>query len=395
MSTGRLMIEMTTSSSMRVNPAVARRVQPVHVWLLMGDSFAKVYSFGRKLLSVAAFGNVAGRSDQNDVDTDGKSECDRKSRASRYAIVRQHPPASSHWPRQESTFDSRPRRTTGLTRPILEPGDCPRTCDNTPMLTLLDIPFAVTPQRTLHLDIRVPPGVTKPALVVYIPVSGMRQCNKEGAPTWLIEHGFAMASIQVRVSPEVIAPLPVYDCKSAIRWLRAHASEYGYDPENIGVWGHSAGGLLASLMATSSDMPQLEGDGPHQGISSRVQAACDECGSPHTLSYFARPEIKARSPGVHHNLSLYLGGPVEERSELATLVSPATYVSTKCPPIFQIHGEADNMVPIEDSIAFHQALLAAGVDSTIRTLPGIGHGWEAALTRDDVVAFFRRALMKE
>ena len=262
------------------------------------------------------------------------------------------------------------------------------------MQTFLDIPYAVTPQRTLALDLRIPPGVTKPPLVVYIPVGGMRLCNKSGAPTWLLDHGFAMAAIQVRVSPEVLAPLPVHDCKSAIRWLRAHANQYGYDPDNIGVWGHSAGGLLSSLLATSSDAPQLEGDGPHQNVSSRVQAACDECGAPHTFTYFVQPEIQARFAHVTENLTLYLGSPVQERRELATLVSPATYISAKCPPIFQIHGEADNIVPIEDSIAFHHALLAAGVDSTIRTLPNIGHGWDAALTRDDILSFFSRTLRK-
>lgn len=262
------------------------------------------------------------------------------------------------------------------------------------MPTFLEIPFSITPQRTLRLDLRIPSWVAKPALVMFIPMGGMRGCNKAGSPTWLLDHGFAMASIEARVSSEVIAPLPVHDCKSAIRWLRAHASEYGYNPDAIGVWGHSAGGLLASLMATSGDVPQLEGDGPHQGVSSRVQAACDQCGSPHTLSYFAQPEIKARFAPVYENLRAYLGGPVEERAELAALVSPATYVSAECPPVFQIHGEADKVVPIEDSIAFHQSLLAAGVDSTIRTLPGVGHGWNESLTRDDVLSFFRRTLVK-
>ena len=58
-----------------------------------------------------------------------------------------------------------------------------------------------------------------------------------------------------------------------------------------------------------------------------------------------------------------------------------------------IHGDEDSSVPLEESIDFHEALRAVGVDSTLRVLPGIGHGWDASLTRDDVVGFFTRTLM--
>src|SRR5262249_26278975 len=90
-----------------------------------------------------------------------------------------------------------------------------------------DIPYAETPQRTLMLDLRVPRADKPMPLVVYIPVGGMRACDRKWAPWYLTEHGFAMASLDVRVSPEVIAPLIVHDCKSAISWLRAHAAQYG------------------------------------------------------------------------------------------------------------------------------------------------------------------------
>ena len=255
-----------------------------------------------------------------------------------------------------------------------------------------EIPYSQTPQRTLRLDLRVPQSDRRSPLVIYIPVGGMRVCDKAWAPWWLTECGFAMASIEVRVSSEAIAPATVHDCKAAVRWLRAHAEQYGYAPNAIGVWGHSAGGNLAALLGTSGGVAELEGDGPHAGVSSRVQAVCDECGAPHDFAWFARSEIKSRFAGVLENLRLYLGGTVEERPALARRVSPQTYISSTCPPMLLIYGAADNVVPVEETVSFHQSLQAAGVDATLRILPGIGHGWDPSLTRDDIVAFFERTL---
>lgn len=256
-----------------------------------------------------------------------------------------------------------------------------------------DIVYVRRPQRELRLDLRVPRVEPRPPLVMYIPMGGMRVCAKEGAPWWLVEHGFAMASIECRVRSEATAPASVHDCKMAVRWLREHADEHGYRGDAIGAWGHSAGGLLASLLATSGDASELE-EGDSRGVSSRIQSACDCCGAPHDLAYFARPEIKAKFAPVAENLRAYLGGWVEELPELARRVSPRTYVSGDTPPILLIHGDADDIVPLEDTVDFHAALVAAGVDATLRILPGAGHSWEASLTRDDEVSFFDRTLRR-
>ncbi|MCG3149207.1 MAG: hypothetical protein PCFJNLEI_02667 [Verrucomicrobiae bacterium] len=258
--------------------------------------------------------------------------------------------------------------------------------------TYTDIVYSRPPQRALRLDLRVPQAERRPPLIMHIPVGGLRCCDRAWTPWWLTDEGFAMASIETRVSPEVTAPAIVHDCKAAVRWLRANAERYGYAPDAIGVWGHSAGGLLASFLATSGDIAEVEGDGGHPGVSSRVQAACDQCGAPHDFSWFARPEIKSRFPGVVGNLRAYLGGLVEEKPELARQMSPQTYVSRNCPPVLLIHGENDDVVPVEETINFHQALTAVGVDSTLKILPGIGHGWDGALTHADIAAFFQRTL---
>ena len=257
-----------------------------------------------------------------------------------------------------------------------------------------DLPFTATPQRTLRLDLRVPQSAGRLPLVLYIPMGGMSSCVKEQAPWWLTEYGFAMASIEARVSSEAIAPAAVHDCKAAVRWLRVQADQYGYAPDAIGVWGHSAGGHLAALLGTSGAVAELEGAGGDAGVSSRVQAVCDECGVPHDLTWFGRPEVAARFPGVADNLRRYLGGAVEDRLELARRVSPQTYVTKSCPPVLLIHGAADDVVPVDEMVNFHQILQSAGVDVTLRILPGIGHGWAAALTQSEIIAFFKRTLQR-
>lgn len=256
----------------------------------------------------------------------------------------------------------------------------------------LDIAYRETPERTLCLDLRVPHSDEKPPLIVYIPMSGMRSCAKENAPLWILEHGFALASIECRVSSEAIAPAAAHDCKAAVRWLRAHASEYGYNGDAIGVWGSSAGGLLASLIATSGNAADLKEATEYSNVSDEVQAACDLCGAPHDLMYFAKPQVQSEFAGVTENLRLYLGGPVQERAELAKLVSPSTYISKQCPPILLIHGDEDTVVPVAETIEFHRLLLGFGIDAALKVLPGAGHGLPESLTKPHTLEFFQRTL---
>jgi len=258
-----------------------------------------------------------------------------------------------------------------------------------------DIVYATTPQRELRMDIRVPqsPDGKPLPIVLFIPMGGMRICDKESAPWWFTDYGFAMASIECRVRDEAIAPAAVHDCKAAVRFLRRYAADYGFNGNAIGAWGRSAGGLLASLLATSGDRPELRVK-PDDGISDAIQAACDQCGAPHDFFYFTRADIIEKYAGVAENIRLYLGGEIAAQPELARLVSPSSYISPQCPPVIIFHGDQDTAVPLDESIDFHQKLLGAGVDSTLHAIKGGGHSLEEAIIRDDIVAFFRRVLVE-
>jgi acetyl esterase/lipase len=263
--------------------------------------------------------------------------------------------------------------------------------------TILDLTYADYDGLKLGMDLYLPPPQNTPfPTIMYIPVGGWRASKRvdlrhQFAAHDFTQHGFALAVIDCRVTPDVIAPATVFDCKAGIRWLRAHAAEYGLDADKIGTCGRSAGGHLSALLAVSGDRPELEGDGGNAGFSTIVQAAVDQCG-PSDLERMADPDLAAKHPMLQQVTDNFLGGATAEHRDLARLVSPLRHVSADCPPMLILHGEIDPTVPLEESLIFHEALTAVGVDSTLNVLPGIEHGWDWDLTHDRIVEFFERTV---
>ena len=125
--------------------------------------------------------------------------------------------------------------------------------------------------------------------------------------TWLpYKEGIAVASISYRFSQDAKFPAQIHDCKGAIRWLRAHADQYGYSADKIAVVGSSAGGMLAALLATSADLPELEGNvGGNLNYSSRVEAPVDFYGATDFILRSKTQPRNANNPGsVVHDLSV-------------------------------------------------------------------------------------------
>ena len=258
-----------------------------------------------------------------------------------------------------------------------------------------DLVFAKTPQRELALDLYVPDGVENPPLIVWVHGGAWRTGSKAKPPAlWLLDRGYAVASISYRLSQQAIFPAQIHDCKAAIRWLRAHASKYKYDAEKVGVWGPSAGGHLVALLGTSGGVKELEGDLGHGTQSSRVQAVVD---------YFGPTDVTAMSkfPGQQHHdapdspESQLLGGPVQQNKDKAARANPITYVTPDDPPFLLVHGDADPIVPINQSELLHAALRKASVPAVFLPLQGAGHGGPQFHTEpmhDAVAAFFDRQI---
>jgi acetyl esterase/lipase len=185
----------------------------------------------------------------------------------------------------------------------------------------------------------------------------------------LAARGFVVASANYRLGPHAPWPAQIVDAKCAVRYFRAHAKELRIDRNEIGVWGHSAGAHLASLVGTAG--PDAGWDvGSYAGESSAVEAVADFAG-PSNLTTLG----EEGGPGlVQDNFESLLGHiPPEQIPVELEAASPVTHVSTGDPPVLVIHGDMDPIVPISQSEEFVHALQSAGVPVSFVVVHGGGH----------------------
>jgi len=260
---------------------------------------------------------------------------------------------------------------------------------------LKDIPFASIEGKDLMLDLYLPEEAENPPLVLWIHGGGWSGGNKKWCHVkWLTDHGFAVASTSYRLSQHAKFPAQIHDVKAAVRWLRAHAESYGYDPERIAVAGESAGGHLAALLGVSGGVKALEGDiGEDTGVSSRVSAVVNYFGaSDFILRSKTQPSRADMVGSVVYNL---LGGPASVLKEQAVLASPAFHVTPNDPPMLILHGVKDNTVLIDQAVRLFEAYIKAGLPVEFIAPEELGHGGDAfyeGLNREVVLEFLKRHL---
>lgn len=257
-----------------------------------------------------------------------------------------------------------------------------------------DVKYGPHAERNV-LDIYVPTDAEGPwPLVIWIHGGGWRNGSKGGGgpAIGLLRQGFAVASINYRLSGNAPFPAQIEDCKAAVRFLRAHARQYGVDPERFGVWGSSAGGHLVALLGAAGDVQALEGDvGDHDGVSSRVQAVCDWYG-PTDLLQMGGSHDQPGSPE-----SLLIGGPIQENKDKAVRANPINYVSADDPPFLILHGTSDPVVRYQQSELLAEALKKVGVECTLVPLEGAGHGgpqFQSPEVQKQVAEFFSQHLKR-
>jgi acetyl esterase/lipase len=242
---------------------------------------------------------------------------------------------------------------------------------------LFNLEYAKVDGISLKLDLLMPAKKTdvKPALVVFFHGGSWRGGSKKTCHVgWLTHHGYAVASVDYRLSGQAKFPALVHDSKGAIRWLRANADKYGINAERICAAGASAGGLLSTLVATSGGIKALEGTvGGNLDQSSRVQSALGMF-CPTDLYYNATAE-KERCDQSNCPLYQLLGGKPSERLDMAKLASATAHVTKDDPPVILLYGTADKSLvkPL------HGERLKArydkeGLDATYQLIEGAGHG---------------------
>lgn len=204
-----------------------------------------------------------------------------------------------------------------------------------------------------------------------------------------LERGYAVVSINYRMSGEAIFPALVHDMKAAIRWVRANAEAFQFDPDKIAVWGGSAGGWQTLMAGVSEGIEELDDSSlGNAEYSSAVQAVVSWFPPTNFLlmdTYLEASGLKP-TPGPDHSgpkspESLILGAPIEEIPEIVRSANPETYVRAGLPPMFIQHGSADSTVPYQGSLTFACKLAAANGQNnvTYEILLNAKHGHEEPL----------------
>jgi len=252
------------------------------------------------------------------------------------------------------------------------------------------------------LDLFVPKSDKPLPLIVWVHGGAWAAGSKDGGNPAMkfLEQGYAVAAINYRLSQHAVYPAQISDCKEAIRFLRANAKKYNLNPDKFGAWGSSAGGHLVALLGTSAGAKDLLlADSPHKDVSDAVQCVIDFFGPTDLLKMGAQAGAKSKfdHDGPNSPESKLVGGPIQQKKELAQKANPITYVSKASAPFLIVHGDADPLVPLGQSELLNDALKKARVPVELVTLKGAGHGGPQFNAKDvqaKCEAFFEKHLKK-
>ena len=230
--------------------------------------------------------------------------------------------------------------------------------------------------------------------IVCIHGGGFRAGKREGYDKQcmtLAQNGYVAITVTYRLAPRYQFPAAVYDCKAAVRWLRANAAKYKIDPSRIGVTGGSAGGHLAQFLGVTNGIKEFEGEG-NLDQSSNVACVVNYYGpSDFTKSYDKSVDAKDVLP-------LFFGGDLKTKMAEHVKGSPLTWVSEKSVPTLCIHGTEDKYVAYEQATWLVDKLKANKVEAELLTLQGAGHGFkgdDAKKADAAMLAFFDAHLKKK
>lgn len=206
----------------------------------------------------------------------------------------------------------------------------------------------------------------------------------------LLKRGYAVASVNYRLSGETSHPAGIIDCKTALRYLKAHAGEYGIDPDRVAVSGDSSGGHYALMMAVTMGNPEFED--PGRGYETQnSDVDCAVVWYPATdLAETMRTVESGEYIGFGAEfaweiIERYMGKKITDTADPALAeASPIHYISEHMPPVLLQHGNADNICPMDQSWRFYdKAVQISGEDNvTIEILDGAAHV-DAAFETDE------------
>jgi len=265
--------------------------------------------------------------------------------------------------------------------------------------TTRDIEYARAGDSSLKLDLYVPVAAKAPPVVVWVHGGAWRGGSKANPSVQpLTDSGYAVASVDYRLSTVAQFPAQIHDIKAAIRFLRANASQLGINAEKIAISGGSAGGHLAALVGVTNGVKQLEGDlGPHRDQSSDVQAIVVFYGASNLTTILSQSTphgVSMRAPA----LELLLGAQPDSKPDLARLASPVFHVDKTDPPLLWYHGDQDPQMPVNQALEMLGAYKKQGIPATFEPVFGGAHGGKLFYTPEQfkqVAEFLAHSLDKK
>jgi acetyl esterase/lipase len=226
-----------------------------------------------------------------------------------------------------------------------------------------DIVYGVDDVQAQRMDVYYPAaGGPWPGLV-FVHGGGWSGGDKAPMPIVPTDSGFLVVSINYRMYPAYRFPAMIEDVKCAIRCLRAHAPAYNLDPGRIALVGHSAGGHLVALAGLAGEGAGWDA-GAYSDQSSAVQAVVP-MSAPTDLAGPAPSDVQALIANVFGE------------GQLAS-ASPVQYARADAPPFLIVHGDADDIVPVEQAELLYEALKKAGAPVEKLIMMNGGHGFEPA-----------------
>ncbi|MEQ1827902.1 MAG: alpha/beta hydrolase [Pirellula sp.] len=212
--------------------------------------------------------------------------------------------------------------------------------------------------------------------VIYIHGGGWRGGSKKVVPGWLLrfvnEGKLSVVAVEYRFTDVATHPAQVNDCLRSIQFVRQNAEKWNIDSKRLGVTGGSAGGHLSAYIALHDDVAKATSDDPVEKQSSRVACAVSFAGP---TDWTLLSSIEHGHPAYRQLIGYQPGTPAAElKAELVKDVSPISFVSKDDPPIMQVHGDKDDIVPLQHASKLHEQLQSTGVKSELVVIPDGNHG---------------------